>query len=83
LFKRRFAVSCGEPFNRSSNESWAASDLLAYMRRAAQNAALFVEALYDALQDFRGQYPSVGLPPWPYVNEALASSEVMRSIHQI
>jgi hypothetical protein len=77
LFKRRFAVSCGEPVTPSSNESWAASDLLDLMRRAAQNAALFVEALYDALQDFRKQYLRVDLPPWPYVNEALSPSGYM------
>ncbi|KDR28494.1 MULTISPECIES: hypothetical protein [Caballeronia] len=74
LFKPRFAACCGESAGRSSSESWAVSDLLAYMRQAAGNAALFVEALYDALQDFAKKHPQAGLPPWHYVNDALAPS---------
>lgn len=74
LFKPRFAACAGESFSRSSTEGWAASDLLALMGRAAKNAALFVEALYDALQDFDSRHPEAGVPPWHYVNEVFASS---------
>lgn len=74
LFKRRFAQASGRSSNRSSNESWAESDLRSYMRHAAENAALFVEALYDAMCDIEQQNLSIGLPPWPYVNSVLAPS---------
>lgn len=42
------------------------------MRDAAENAPLFVEALHDGLIDMR-RYQAV-IPPWNYVNAALASS---------
>lgn len=50
-FKRRFAQAAGKASSNSSNESWAESDLRQFMRGAAENAALFVEALYDGLTD--------------------------------
>jgi hypothetical protein len=71
-FKRRFAQAAGKTSSNSSNESWAESDLRQYMRDAAENAALFVEALHDGLIDverFRA-----AIPPWNYVNMVLASS---------
>lgn len=70
LFKRRFGQVTGQPDWRSSNESWAASDLQDYMRRASDNAALFLEALYDGLQDVT-RLPAA-TPPWGYVNRVLA-----------
>lgn len=51
LFKRRFAQASGRTASRSSSESWAESDLRSYMQHAADNAPLFVEALYDAMSD--------------------------------
>lgn len=74
LFKRRFAQASGQTANRSSNESWAESDLWSFMQLATGNAALFVEALYDAMDDVKQQYPNIGLPPWDYVNNVLLPS---------
>lgn len=74
-FKRRFAQAAGKTSSNSSNESWAESDLRQYMRDAAENAALFVEALHDGLIDM-GQFHAV-IPPWHYVNTALAPSGYM------
>lgn len=69
-FKRRFAHAAGKASSSSSSESWAESDLRQYMRDAAENAALFVEALYDGLADLSVSHAVV--PPWPYVNSVLA-----------
>ncbi|MBN3816846.1 hypothetical protein G3N57_09595 [Paraburkholderia sp. Se-20369] len=74
LFKRRFAQASGRTSTRSSNQSWAESDLRSYMGHAADNAALFVEALHDSMCDVERLHPDVGLPPWPYVNRVLAPS---------
>jgi hypothetical protein len=74
LFKRRFAQASGRTATRSSNESWAESDLRSYMRYAAHNAPLFVEALHDAMSDLARLHPEIGQPPWVYVNSVLAPS---------
>jgi hypothetical protein len=71
-FKRRFAQAAGKTSSNSSNESWAESDLRQYMRDAAENAALFVEALYDGLIDV-GRFRAA-IPSWNYVNMVLAPS---------
>jgi hypothetical protein len=71
-FKRRFAQAAGKTSSNSSNESWAESDLRQYMRDAAENAALFVEALHDGLVDM-GHFHAT-IPPWTYVNTVLAST---------
>jgi hypothetical protein len=73
-FKRRFAHAQGQTASRSSSESWAESDLHGYMRGAAANAPLFVEALHDALMDLYGRNPLLGTPPWAHVNSVLAPS---------
>ncbi|RQQ88711.1 hypothetical protein DF134_19225 [Burkholderia stagnalis] len=73
-FKRRFAQASGRIATRSSNEGWAESDLRTYMQHAAENAALFVEALYDAMCDIERRHPEIRLPPWSYVNSVLAPS---------
>lgn len=74
LFKRRFAQAWGRTATLSSSESWAESDLRSHMRHAAENAALFVEALHDAMSDVARLHPHIGLPPWSYVNSVLAPS---------
>jgi len=74
IFKRRFAHAQGQTASRSSSESWAESDLHGYMRGAAANAPLFVEALHDALMDLYGRNPLLGTPPWAHVNSVLAPS---------
>lgn len=71
-FKSRFAPAAGRQYNRSSNASWASSDLEDYMSDAASNAALFVDALHSALEDIKQQHPNVHLPAWSYVNTILA-----------
>lgn len=72
-FKRRFAQSVGTTTGTSSSEDWAESDLETFMAQsAAQNAALFAEALYDGLADIESMDVNAAIPPWHYVNKYLA-----------
>lgn len=72
VFKRRFAQAASMTASRSSSESWALSDLRSYMGHASENAALFVEALYDGLLDTTRLHMPATIPPWSYVNRFLA-----------
>jgi hypothetical protein len=47
-FKQYFAGAAGTASGWSSSASWAQTDLDNYMRQAAENAPLFIEAFYDA-----------------------------------
>lgn len=67
-FKKYFGSVCGKSPSRSSNASWAASDLDNYMTEATQNPALFIEAFYDGWNALGENYPKIHLP---FVNEVL------------
>jgi hypothetical protein len=54
-FKGYFCTVVGEPHVWSSSESWADTDLSAYMSAAAKNAPLFLEAFYDACESLRSR----------------------------
>ena len=71
VFKRRFGQAASRQVVRSSTESWAESDLRDHMRDASENAALFVEALYDGLLDATRLRTPATIPPWSYVNRVL------------
>lgn len=73
-FKRRFAQVAGRPISRSSNEAWAESDMKNYANLASDNAALFVEAFYDACQDIVRRNEAIVLPPLDYINRVLQPS---------
>ncbi|HEX9658980.1 MAG TPA: hypothetical protein VGA18_01730 [Rhodothermales bacterium] len=64
-FKGYFCGVVGAAHSWSSNEGWAATDLSRFMREAADNPALFLEALYDGCETLRatGEYelPSVDM----------------------
>lgn len=47
LYKKHFAGPAGRQYAYSSSESWAEGDLNDYMRGAAGNAPLFIEAFVD------------------------------------
>jgi hypothetical protein len=49
-FKGYFCAVVGAAHTRSSNESWAYTDLQTYMSEAAKFPPLFVEAFYDACE---------------------------------
>src|SRR6266480_1988170 len=52
-FKGYFCAANGETHSRSSNVSWAETDLERQMEVAAQNPPLFIEAFHDACEAIR------------------------------
>lgn len=74
-FKGYFCGSIGAAHYRSTSESWAYTDLQRYMEEAANNAALFIEAFYDACETLKmqGRYE---LPDVHFLNELLRSHNV-------
>jgi hypothetical protein len=71
-FKSRFAAAAGVPHHRSSNESWAATDLERVMDEAAANAPLFVEAFYDACRNLADNHADMVVPDAARINRVLA-----------
>jgi len=71
MLKRHFALAAGRQVWTSSNASFARQDLLAEMKAAAANEALFLEALYDGLEGIAAGTPGVLLPPWSLINQIL------------
>ncbi len=75
-FKGSFCAAAGAAHVWSSNESWAESDLWTYARKAAQNAPLFIEALYDACESFSGDDPDKFAPNAEMINALLVKHDV-------
>jgi len=74
-FKDYFAGASGSTSSWSSSVSWAETDLDGYMRQAAVNAPLFIEAFYDACEALRKTHPEVAIPDLGRVNRVLAEVE--------
>jgi len=74
-FKGYFAGASGTTSSWSSSESWADSDLDSYMRHAADNAPLFIEAFYDACESLRSRHPDFALPDVARINRVLAEND--------
>lgn len=74
-FKRYFAGAAGITSHRSSNYSWADSDLQNYMDHAAKNAPLFIEAFYDACEDLKDPTDPIPVPDLRTINNVLAKHE--------
>ena len=74
-FKGYFANACGSASSWSTSESWAATDLDNYMRHAAANAPLFIEAFYDAWAALRINNPTLMLPDLARINRVLFEQE--------
>jgi len=72
LFKAKFSGG----FSRSSNESWAISDLHTGMMAAAENAPAFISAFWDGCEQVRADYPEVGLPDADVINQILYEHEL-------
>jgi hypothetical protein len=66
-FKGAFCRVTGRTHFRSSNESWAETDLSSVMEAAATNAPLFLEAFFDACEELRES--GFGTPDAPMINE--------------
>lgn len=74
-FKRYFAGAAGLTSHRSSNYSWADSDLQNYMDGAAENAPLFIEAFHDACEDLKDPDNPVPVPDLRTINAVLAKHD--------
>ena len=70
-FKGEFASAAGSTHTRSSNASWAATDLENYMRSVAENAPLFIEAFYDACVWLSRRNPDWWVPDDSLINRVL------------
>lgn len=71
-FKRYFASVAGQTSSRSTNISWAESDLYNYMIEASKNAPLFIEAFYEACIKLEENGSDVPVPELSIVNSILA-----------
>jgi hypothetical protein len=78
-FKGYFCGAIGAAHYRSSSESWAYTDLLAYMNEASKSPELFVEAFYDACEALR-VYDKYELPGVDLTNEILRDNHVLLEI---
>ncbi len=72
-FKSYFANAAGIACYRSSNESWAETDLDRDMGQAAENAPLFIEAFYDACEALRSS-GDFAVPDVARINRVLAEN---------
>jgi len=72
LFKSKFSGG----YSRSSNESWAISDLHTSMMAAADNAPIFISSFWDGCAQVQTQHPEVGLPDADVVNQILYEHEI-------
>jgi hypothetical protein len=72
-FKTYFADAAGSTSSWSSSASWAESDLDRYMRDAAANAPLFIEAFYDACGSLQHVHPDYAVPDVAMINRILSN----------
>lgn len=73
-FKSYFANASGAATGWSSSESWAETDLDRYMRNAADNAPLFIEAFYDACETLHASHPDFAMPDIGRMNRVLSEN---------
>lgn len=75
-FKGYFCGASGATHVWSSSVSWSETDLRYYAEQAAANAPLFIEAFYDACQNFAGDDPDLYAPEAAKINALLAEHDV-------
>ncbi|WP_295626499.1 hypothetical protein [uncultured Nitrosomonas sp.] len=75
-FKRHFCSATGTTHVRSSDESWAETDLKRIMHNAADNAPLFIEAFFDACSNLRNRSPEWFLPDHEMINKVLSNHRI-------
>lgn len=76
-FKSAFSNASGAFSGSSSSESWAQSDLESRMFDAAENPALFLEGLYDAIEKVSD---NLAVPDWGTVNSMCVENKIPLSI---
>jgi hypothetical protein len=75
-FKKHFCHVTGVTHVRSSNASWAESDLGDHMNKAAETAPLFIEGLWDACRTLGEINPDYSAPNETVINEVLLKHNV-------
>lgn len=70
-YKRHFSTAIGYPYNSSSSEEWAETDLRRVMELAAQNPPVFIEAFYDACEALRSSSQFLSVPNVEMINDLL------------
>ena len=75
-FKYYFATAAGTTSSRSSDASWAETDLYRHMRSAAENAPLFIAAFYDASETLGTRNPGFYMPDASMINAVLSKHGV-------
>ena len=73
-FKSHFSLAANVPYYPSSDEGWASTDLDRVMTVAAKNAALFIEAFYNACTDLEKSQPEMELPGVGRINRILSDT---------
>lgn len=73
-FKKHFASAAGEAYYRSSDTSWAETDLDRLMRQAGTNAPFFIKAFYDACEALLQRDPDTAVPDIARINRVLAEN---------
>ena len=73
-FKGYFATAAGLQYYPSSDEGWASTDLDRLLSEAAENAALFIEAFYDACEKLGKDHPKIAFPRVERVNRILGDA---------
>ena len=73
-FKSHFAAAAGVPHHRSSDESWASTDLDSVMSEASENAPLFIEAFYKACDELERANLHMKMPGVGRINRILSEA---------
>ncbi len=75
-FKGYFCSANGTPHVRSSNPSWAETDLQSEMFGAAANAPLFLEAFFDACEALRRKPQDLFAPDAAMINQIFQEHDI-------
>lgn len=73
-FKTYFALAAGVSHYPSSDEGWAFTDLDRLMSEAAENAALFIGAFYDACEELKKSHLEMEMPEVEHINRILSDA---------
>lgn len=79
-FKRFFMGAVGSTPSWSSSEDWADTDLRDFMRLAAQNPPLFLEALHDAFESIKTKH-AIDVPEVSLINKICRDHKIGFELH--
>lgn len=76
IFRREFSVALGLPPYRSSSLYFAEFDATEAMKRAEQNAPVFIDAFYTACADVAEKFGTDKAPPVSAINQLLQKHNI-------